>query len=96
MEQTAKENVTKGEAVPLVVDEVDKLLDDIENSEENDEEDGLREGESPDPEPRRIGCPFYFYIESKLRKKWNDRKSANANDCFIYRWIIVCIYKKDA
>lgn len=70
----AKENVEKGEAAPLVMEEVDRLWEDIEKSDGEESEDELREGASPDPEPRRIGCPFYFFIESKLRKKWDHKK----------------------
>lgn len=54
-------------------DEADKILEDIANSNEDSDSDDFRVGETPDAEPRRIPCSFYFYMEPKLRKVWKER-----------------------
>lgn len=67
-----------GEAVPLVQEEMDRLLDEIELLDEEFSEGELREGYSPNPEPRRIGCAFYYYFAPKLRNIWNDRRGKHS------------------
>lgn len=61
---------------------MDKLLEDIENS--DDDDDDFKEGESPDVEPRRIPCSFYFFLESKLRIKWETRKDQTKESLYAF------------
>ena len=81
-ERIAKENIEKGEDAPVYPDEADKILEDIINSNEDSDSDDFRDGETPDIEPRRIPCSFYFYIESKLRKEWKERKCKFYHNCY--------------